>query len=65
VRPSRGRSASETHAAAGLEQKAPEEEYAQDDGKRDDDKFDERHSRFLTLKALAPCPKRAFYRRAE
>jgi hypothetical protein len=55
MKPSRGRSASESHAAAGLEQEAPEEENAQDDGKRDDDDLDESHSRFLTLKALAPC----------
>ena len=55
MKPSRGCSASEIHAADGLEQEAPEEENAQDDGKRDDDDLDESHSRFLTLKALAPC----------
>ena len=30
-----------------LKQEAAEEEYAQDDGKRDDDYLDESHSRFL------------------
>jgi hypothetical protein len=30
-----------------LKQKAPEEEYAQEQNERDDDDFDEAHSRFL------------------
>ena len=54
MKPSRGSSASEIHAA-GLEEEAPEEENAQDDGNRDHDDLDVTHSRFLTVKALAPC----------
>ncbi|HYY99801.1 MAG TPA: hypothetical protein VE642_14475 [Pyrinomonadaceae bacterium] len=43
-----------THPAGHLEQEAAEEEYAQDDGKRDDYDLDESqsHSRFLTVERL-------------
>jgi hypothetical protein len=37
------------HAATGLKQEAPEEQYTQDNGKSDDDDFDETHSRFLKV----------------
>jgi hypothetical protein len=52
------------HAAARLKQEAPEEENAQDDGKRDDDYLDESHSRFLTVSSACALFEKAFYRRA-
>jgi hypothetical protein len=43
--------------AAKLEQKPPEEQYAQDDGDGDDDDLDETHGLILKVKA-ASNPKR-------
>ena len=50
-------------SSGGLEKEAAEEEYAQDDGKRDDDELDESHSRFLEGASACPLCEWAFYRR--